>query len=650
MNTRKPAWSKAFFSLFSGLAPLLGTMMLYSPGCAPPKPVVVPAPVSVPWLGFHVLIESKAAAEALIAEIPALAARGVNLLIVEIDYNYEYASHPELRGDDPISAETVKKIVGLCRDLKIRLVPEFQSLGHQSWEGKTFPLLTKHPEFDETPGQYPGNKDIYCRSWCPLHPEVNPIIFDLFDEIMEVFEADALHVGMDEVFLIGSEYCPLCRGKDPAELFAKAVNDCHDHIVKKRGKEMMMWGDRLLDGVKTGYGEWEASTNSTFPAVDLIPKDIIICDWHYEIMPGNAYPSIPFFLEKGFRVLPTSFENVQAANALIDYSLKYRGERMLGHLGTIWKGPEVGKTSQYPPLLAATAKMKGTERPGSKGAAGAKILANQVGYDLLGPKRAVILGHAGDAFDQFVVRDAATGETVLTGVPGLAGPVARWKDWVFWTMDFSPVAREGTFMIEAVSPKGGVRSHTLRVGKNILERETLSDVIYYFKGQRSSGALDRADRTMTFDGREGTVDARGGWFDATGDYGKHLSHLSFSTFFNPQQIPLTAWSLFKSYRELSGRGDPNFRQYLRRLLDEAIFGADFLVRFKNPSGSFYMSVSGRGPEKKPEDRRITPKAERHLILTAETKNQFRDYGREKIQGQAAYEAGYREGAGLAIAA
>jgi hypothetical protein len=81
-----------------------------------------------------------------------------------------------------------------------------------------------------------------------------------------------------------------------------------------------------------------------------------------------------------------------------------------------------------------------------------------------------------------------------------------------------------------------------------------------------------------------------------------------------------------------------------------MFGADFLVRFKNPAGSFYMSVSGRGPEKKPEDRRITPKAERHLILTAETKDQFRDYGREKIPGQAAYEAGYREGAGLSIAA
>jgi len=308
------------------------------------------------WLGLHVLIENKQAAEALLKELPALAAAGINLLIFEIDYNYEYVSHPELRGEDPISRETVKKVVKFCRDHKIRLIPEFQSLGHQSWAEKTFPLLIKYPQFDETPGKFPGNKYIYCRSWCPLHPDVNPIIFALFDELLEVFEADALHVGMDEVFLIGSEFCSRCWGKDPAELFAQAVNDYYHHLVTKRGVEMLMWGDRLLDGEETGYGEWEASLNGTYPAVDLIPKDIIICDWHYERM--KSYPSIPFFLNKGFRVLPTSFRDVKQTKKLIDFSLAFPSERMLGHLCTIWAAPEEGKTSRWPPLLAAAEKLR----------------------------------------------------------------------------------------------------------------------------------------------------------------------------------------------------------------------------------------------------------------------------------------------------
>src|SRR4030043_1496939 len=195
--------------------------------CAPP-PKPAPVPRTQPlWFGLHVLIENKPAAEALITELPALAKVGINLLIFEVDYNYEYISHPELCGDDPVSRETVKKVVAMCRDLKIRLIPEFQSLGHQSWEGKTFSLLTKYPEFDEPPGQYPGNKDIYCRSWCPLHPDVNPIIFALYDELLEVFEADALHVGMDEVFIIADADCHRCAGKPTSELFAKSVNDIY---------------------------------------------------------------------------------------------------------------------------------------------------------------------------------------------------------------------------------------------------------------------------------------------------------------------------------------------------------------------------------------------------------------------------------------
>jgi hypothetical protein len=264
--------------------------------------------------------------------------------------------------------------------------------------------------------------------------------------------------------------------------------------------------------------------------------------------------------------------------------------------------------------------------------ASAKILTNQVGYEASGPKKAVIQGHVGDTFTAFTVKSFPGGEVVLSGTPRHDGPVRKWKDWDFWTVDWSAVDKEGTYVIECASQAGAgaaagtVRSHPVLVQKNALERNTLSDVIYYFKGQRSSGLWDKADRTMTFEGKDGGVDMRGGWFDASGDYGKHLSHLSFSTYFNPQQVSLTAWSLFGTLRELERRGEPYFKQYQKRLLDEALFGADYLVRSKNPKGSFIITVSGRGPEKKPEDRRITAKAERHIILTPETKDKFRDYG------------------------
>lgn len=280
----------------------------------------------------------------------------------------------------------------------------------------------------------------------------------------------------------------------------------------------------------------------------------------------------------------------------------------------------------------------------------ARVLVNHVGYEPSGPKHAVVQGHSGDAFGGFTVRELASGKEVLSGRVAYVGPVQRWKDWVFGTIDLSPLAAEGAYIVEVSTGRGTVASPPLTVQAGVLERNTLSDVIYYFKGQRSSGLWDKADRAMRFEGLEGVIDVHGGWFDATGDYGKHLSHLSYSTYFNPQQISLTAWSLFESLRELDGRADPNFRQYAKRLLDEALFGADYLVRIKDPAGSFYITVSGRGPEKKPEDRLIAPKATRHIILTTETKDKFRDYGRESRVDATSFEAGYREGAGLCIAA
>ncbi|UCD50630.1 MAG: family 20 glycosylhydrolase, partial [Phycisphaerales bacterium] len=154
-----------------------------------------------PWLGVHVLMAGSDKTKQLTDVVDELAGAGINVIVAEINYGYEYESHPELRSGNASNAEQIRKLVASCREHHIRLIPQFQCLGHQSWSKHTYPLLIKYPQFDETPGQYPENKDIYCRSWCPLHPEINPIIFALMDELIAVFEADALHVGMDEVFL-----------------------------------------------------------------------------------------------------------------------------------------------------------------------------------------------------------------------------------------------------------------------------------------------------------------------------------------------------------------------------------------------------------------------------------------------------------------
>ncbi len=300
------------------------------------------------WRGVHLSARNDEQVGTLAAALPGLAGSGVNVIVLEVDYNFQFRSHPEIAPPQGISAPRARALAEAARQHGIRLIPQLNCLGHQSWSRTTDRLLAKHPEFDETPGQFPDNKGIYCRSWCPQNPEVNAVVFALIDELCEAFQADAFHVGMDEVFLIASEHCPRCRGGDPARLFAKAVNDLHSHIVAKRKLEMLLWGDRLLDAKALGYSEWEAARNGTAPALNLIPTDLIICDWHYGKQ--AAYPSVPLLLQKGFRVWPSGWQPLEATKAFSAFARQQHHKRLLGYLCTTWGKVKIADTAQWPPV------------------------------------------------------------------------------------------------------------------------------------------------------------------------------------------------------------------------------------------------------------------------------------------------------------
>ena len=119
----------------------------------------------------------------------------VNTLILRVDWNYQFTSHPELADSIALSSEDVKELVRTCQKNGINLVPQINLLGHQSWAGTAYSLITVYPEFDETPHVempdnyvWPNDDGLYCKSYCPLHPEVHEVVFALIDEICNVFE------------------------------------------------------------------------------------------------------------------------------------------------------------------------------------------------------------------------------------------------------------------------------------------------------------------------------------------------------------------------------------------------------------------------------------------------------------------------------
>jgi hypothetical protein len=274
-----------------------------------------------------------------------LVPRQINTLILRVDFNYQYESHPELKDSIALSKADVKQMLDVCKKNGIDLIPQINLLGHQSWAGRTHSLLRVYPQFDETPWvkmpeqyKWPNDDGLYCKSYCPLHPEVHKVVFELVDEICTAFESMAFHAGMDEVFYIGESKCPRCSGHDKAELFANEIRKIRDHLAQNN-RRLWIWGDRLIDGKQTGMGMWEASLNNTHRAIDLIPKDVLICDWHYERPDKTAV----YFAMKGFDVVTCPWRKPAVGVVQMKDMINYREtstalmkDRYKGIVQTVW--------------------------------------------------------------------------------------------------------------------------------------------------------------------------------------------------------------------------------------------------------------------------------------------------------------------------
>ncbi|MDX6347989.1 MAG: hypothetical protein QOF84_2779, partial [Streptomyces sp.] len=257
-----------------------------------------------------------------------------------------------------------------------------------------------------------------------------------------------------------------------------------------------------------------------------------------------------------------------------------------------------------------------------------KILTSHLGYNSAGSKKAVVLletGHDSAASAAYLVGDDGTRTELRVG-PELR--VDRWSLGTFRRIDFSDLRTEGVFRITY----GDVESEPFTIGERVLQHGTLSDVLYYFRCVRSSGAIDRKDRSAHFyaDDSGRTVDARGGWLDASGDFSKFLSHLNYTRMMNPQQLPLCAWAFMEAAGALAERQPRLHKSLGGRMRDEALFGADFLVRFQSPEGYFYTAIFDALT--KDLDERVINAPLQDSVRTTR------------------WQAAYRQGGGLAIAA
>ena len=225
---------------------------------------------------------------------------------------------------------------------------------------------------------------------------------------------------------------------------------------------------------------------------------------------------------------------------------------------------------------------------------------NEAGYDLGMPFSAVVQSTEeleGTKWSLYFNRDnmpqtqGLPAQVLAEGVFGKGENPDNWsKSGKYYRIEIPySFMYAGTYYIGDVTGSPST-SAEFSVGGNQLAKSTLGMVLDYFYNDRADKApITEWDQKVSVYGSSGvTRDVRGGWYDASGDVSKYLSHLSYANYLNPQQIPLTVWALaFVAERIPELLASTSTKA---KTADEAAYGADFLVRMLDEQGFFYMTV------------------------------------------------------------
>ncbi len=147
----------------------------------------------------------------------------------------------------------VKEILAFAKKNFVEVIPIFQTLGHYENILSQDEFL-KYAEFIGAASLNVSSDSTYI------------FLEDMLKEVFELFPSEYFHMGADESWDVGlGASKKLVEETNIAVVHANHYKKVYD-ICKKYNKKVMMYGDILLDHPEI---------------LSLIPKDIIIVDWHY---------------------------------------------------------------------------------------------------------------------------------------------------------------------------------------------------------------------------------------------------------------------------------------------------------------------------------------------------------------------------------
>jgi len=176
-------------------------------------------------------------------------------------------------GRGALSKQEIAELQKIAEQYFVQVIPIFQTLGH-------YENILSNPKYMQY-AEYPGAASLNSSD-----KNTDQFLFNMLDEVIPQFESEYFHIGCDESRDVGlGATKKLVKKKGSARVHADHYNKVYNKVTSY-GKKVMMYGDIILRHPEI---------------MDLIPKDIIIVDWHYR--PSDHYPSIQQFKKTGFNFL-----------------------------------------------------------------------------------------------------------------------------------------------------------------------------------------------------------------------------------------------------------------------------------------------------------------------------------------------------------
>ncbi len=211
--------------------------------------------------------------------IRELAKMGYNYLMLYTEDNLEVASEPyygHLRGK--YTKEEIGEIIRYAEIFDVEVIPHIQTLGHLD-------TLLRNPVYrkirDTERVLLAKNESTYA------------FLDNVIREIAEMFPSKKIHIGMDEVALLGAgQYRTKYGYKDEKEIYLEHLIKVKDICVRHGFEDIYCYSECLYRMASESSGHYCESVTFDEKFIKALPKEITLVYWDYYSESVERYENV----------------------------------------------------------------------------------------------------------------------------------------------------------------------------------------------------------------------------------------------------------------------------------------------------------------------------------------------------------------------